>query len=130
MLAAEPINVADFHFQRPIGVLGQPLGSPLVISGVKEDRMGMNPLVVEEIGGVRLAKTVMIEIQGAPLKTGVRYRLEGFEGGIFSGPTQPGAQQVFGYRPFFVVTKVIEARALEARLRTQPDGSIYAAVNQ
>ncbi|CAN5711392.1 hypothetical protein BH09VER1_BH09VER1_44400 [soil metagenome] len=110
---AAPENVSDFSFAKmPVGRLGKPLGTRLVISGEQGGAVMLaNPLTVSEIDGVALASPVAIEIRGGVgIKKGVRYQLEGYEAGEFSGPPSwynDRAQQPFQYHAFFVVTRMI-----------------------
>jgi hypothetical protein len=121
--AADTVGASDLSFGRVtvIGVLGKPLGSRLVLTGRKGERtMSPNTMAVLEVDGRPASADTVIEIRGLPVKAGVRYTLEGYEAGEFAGPAswhQPGAQGIFGYRPFFVVTKVVKEQALEARVR-------------
>jgi hypothetical protein len=120
--AADPIRASELNPHAVIGVLGKPLGSRLVIGGIRGERaMVTNSLALQEIDGARRDGPLIIEIRGVQLRTGVRYKLEGYESGQFAGPPswyQPGAQAIFTYHAFFVVTKVIEERTLEARRRS------------
>lgn len=115
------IHLSDLNplsLSRVVGCLGEPLGTRLTIGGVlAEHAMLPNALQVSETsqGTVPLAQPLAIEIRGQPqLQKGVRYRLEGYEAGEFSGPPDwqsPQVQQPFQFRSFFVVTTVIEPKA-------------------
>jgi hypothetical protein len=66
-------------------------------------------LDVSAIDGRMVKGPFWIEIRGAAIQKGTRYRLEGYESGEFAGsPSWLGGQRVFGFSSFFVVTKVIE----------------------
>ena len=72
-----------------------------------------NPLAVSAIDGRLLTGPFLFEIRGVRLPEGTRYRFEGYESGEFGGiPSwfQPQAQQPFQFKPFFVITKVIETK--------------------
>ncbi|MCX6878343.1 MAG: hypothetical protein NTW21_31695 [Verrucomicrobia bacterium] len=113
-LAGAESNVRDLNPPAKVtGYLGKPLGTRMTIAGVfAEDVMLTNPMAVSEIDGQPLKDNARIEIRGKlQIRKGVRYRLEGYEAGEFSGPPSwlsPAAQQPFQYRSFFVVTKVID----------------------
>jgi len=110
------IPVSDLlQVERVIGVLGKPLGTRTVITGVQTPTLLPNPLAVAQVDGQTLPNGAIIEVRGnVKLREGVRYRLEGYEAGEFTGSPvwlHPNIQQPFQYRPYFVVTRVLEAAA-------------------
>lgn len=112
---AAEVRVENLHPANVIGLLGKPLGTRRVVSGVlAENVLLANPLAVTEVDGSLLKHFTSIEVRGkVQIRKGIRYRLEGYESGEFSGPPDwvaPQAQQPFQFRSFFVVTQVIETR--------------------
>ena len=108
-------NVPNDPAASVTGFLGKPRGSRIIIDGIMVNAMLRNPLAVSAIDGRGLLanRLNLIEIRGVALQKGTRYRFEGYESGEFGGiPSwlQPEAQQPFQFRPFFVVTRVIEAK--------------------
>jgi len=100
------------------GSLGQPLGSRLVVEGVRAERVMMgNPLLISVVDGKALKHPVAIEIHGkVQIEPGKQYRLEGYESGAFdSSPDwtvgEGVPQQPFQFYSFFVVTKVLEPKS-------------------
>ncbi len=107
-------TITDLKNGMPIGALGKPLGTRIVLTGTSPEHpmLMSNPLEVSEIDGKHTASLFHIEIRGdVKIKKGVNYRLEGYEAGEFSGDPMwfnPQIQQPFQYRVFFVVTRIIE----------------------
>ena len=111
------IPVSDLlQVENIIGVLGKPLGTRTVITGVEHPTLLPNPLAVAQVDGHALPNGAIIEVRGnVKLREGVRYRLEGYEAGEFTGSPMwlhPNIQQPFQYRPYFVVTRVLGAAAV------------------
>lgn len=104
-------RVSELRPHNIIGVLGKPLGTRTVISGI--GAVGMNPtLKISEIDGRSITNAVTLAIRGRlDLEKGNHYKFEGYESGGFEGiPTwvAPNAQQGFTFHSFSIVTKVIE----------------------
>lgn len=117
MPATEPSSllVSQLVGARPIGLLGKPLGSRLVVQGAMAQHVMLaNPVSIESADGQPLKERVSIEVSGCDLKPDVGYELEGYESGAFQGEPEwhnPMVQQPFQYRPSFVVTRVIKPAA-------------------
>lgn len=107
-------KVSDILLKPPMGLLGEPLGTRLMVEGEKGmPALLRNHITIDSVDG-DVIDVRAIEVDGADIQEGVRYTLEGYESGGFSGPPRwlaPAVQQPFQYRPRFVVTKVIEAEA-------------------
>ena len=105
------LNVSEFRYQMPIGLLGSRLGSRLVVEAVRSHALMSNPIKVMVVNMTPLREGVVLDSSGIRnLRDGVRYQLEGYETGEFSGYpgwVNPNAQQPFQYRPGFVVTRVL-----------------------
>ncbi len=113
--AVADISVDDLSLaSRVIGRLGQPLGSRLVIEGVRAERLKLqNPLQVTIVNGEALTRAVPIRINHEiEIQEGVIYRFEGYESGAFEGapvwdPKDPLPAMTFQFHSFFVVTKIL-----------------------
>ncbi len=112
--ASDQIYVVDLQTRTVIGRLGKPLGSRTVIVGTQAAKAVMlsNPFDVVEVDGHAVTNIVTIEIRGkVSIQPGTHYKLEGYESGGFESDPEwlnPGIQQPFQFRDFFVVTKVVE----------------------
>jgi hypothetical protein len=107
----EDIKASELTPHQVIGVLGKPLGTRIVISGV--ETVGMAPsLRVTETDGRAITNAVTIVVKGSlKLQKGIHYKLEGYESGAFEGLpgwVAPNAQQFFSFHSFFIVTKILE----------------------
>lgn len=111
---SDQIQVSDLP--TVIGRLGKPLGDRIVIAGVPSSKaiLVANPFDVSEIDGKAAAKLITIELRGrVTLQSGTHYKFEGYESGGFEGdPTwlNSKVQQPFGFRSFFIITKVVEPK--------------------
>jgi hypothetical protein len=109
------VHVSQFLGELPIGLLGKPLGSKVVVEGKRaEEVLNENPLAITSVDGQPLKEIAKLELPHfEQLKPKTRYVLEGYESGSFAGePTWHNSrvQQSFQYRPTFVVTRVIEPK--------------------
>ena len=107
------ITVSQLQQQPPIGLIGKPLGSRVIVEGVVGRAMMANPFSIARVDNKALPQPVLLDIRGIkPLKPGIRYKFEGYETGEFSGVPGWAAsiqdQCIFGYRGLFVVTRTIE----------------------
>ena len=115
------LHVSELIRSRPIGLLGQPLGTRLTVEGEWADVILSNPLRITAVDGHDLQPAMTLDVSDLDLKRGVRYRLEGYETGAWVGPPDwlsPEAQASFQYRASFVVAKVIEQASVQARSKT------------
>ncbi|MDX9973824.1 MAG: hypothetical protein RBU21_12645 [FCB group bacterium] len=118
-----------------IGVLGQPIGSRLVVEGeapASHFKQG-NELAVSTVNGVALPSAVNIEInrRSLPILSGIRYKLEGYETGSFEGAPDwlppPVPQLVFSWRSRFALFRVIEPAGLSLDVLDSEDESVREA---
>ena len=116
---AQPRSITDLQPHAVVGQLGEPLGTRLLVSGIRAEHviLMLSPLLaVSEVNKQKLDHPVAIAINTLDglqfeLKAGTHYVFEGYETGELSGPPEwltPGAQMPFQFRSLFVVTKVIE----------------------
>jgi hypothetical protein len=113
-----------------VGVLGERLGAYLAIEGTRAERgkVGVRTLLVDAIGGKKLAKPVAIWVENLDLPAEQRCVLKGYESGRMIG-TPPavfaaakeqgrevsGSQAVWQWQPYFVALIVVEPEGLVLR---------------
>jgi hypothetical protein len=106
-------TIAQPYVSNVSSILGKPFGTRTIISGILPEKSPMieNPLAISEMDGQPIKVPLIITIHGGvPIKSGERYRFEGYESGEFICPPDwlnSGAQQTFHFRNFFVVTKIL-----------------------
>jgi hypothetical protein len=112
----------------PGGRLGESLGEYLTIEGVRaeEGKVGTQTLIVDTVGGKKLAKPVHIWVANVILPAGKRCVLKGYETGsmigqppaVFEAAKEQGrnvgaAQAEWQWHPHFVVLIPVEPRGLK-----------------
>jgi len=113
--------------RQPGGVLGGQLGEYLTVEGTRGDggKAGTRTLLVDTVGGKRLATPVAIWVDNLDLPAKRRCVLKGYESGGMIG-TPPAvvaaakergkdagvAQAVWQWRPYFVALIVVEPKGL------------------
>jgi hypothetical protein len=107
------VQVAQLIDRPPIGSIGKPLGTRVVVEGHRAEGVLLaNPLAVEKVDGEPLKEKAKLELKHIEqLKPHDRYVLEGYESGSFVGEPDwlnKQVQQTFQYRPSFVVRGVVE----------------------
>jgi hypothetical protein len=115
--------------REPGGVLGARLGEYLTVEGVRAEdgKVGTHTLVVDTVGGRKLARPVPIWAHNLDLPAGKRCVLKGYESGEMIG-TPPAVlaaareqgrtdvgegQAAWQWHPHFVALIVVEPKGLE-----------------
>ena len=117
----EPDKPVSFSTPRKIqvnklqaaGVLGKPLGTRVVITGltVWDNMHGGSMVAVTEVDGQKLTNSVTMQIREVQLRRNTPCKIEGYESGGFSNSPQwvkPWAAVDFRWENFFVATKILE----------------------
>lgn len=108
-------DVYNFGHQLPYGILGKQLGTQIVIEGEYDyEAKSPNMFWVNAIDQIWRGAALPIVVRGVQLHKGIHYKLEGYEAGEFSGdPTWLHSdKQPFQYKNLFVVTRMIEPKAI------------------
>jgi hypothetical protein len=114
-----------------VGILGERLGFYLTIEGTRAERgkVGTRTLLVDTVGGKKLAKPVAIWVENLDLPAEQRCVLKGYESGRMigqppavaaaareQGRKEPdGPQAGWQWQPYFVALIVVEPKGLVLR---------------
>lgn len=115
--------------RQPGGVLGDQLGEYLTVEGVRAEggKVGTRTLLVDKVGGKKLAKPVPVWVHNLELPAKQRCVLKGYESGEMIG-TPPAVlaaakeqgrkdvgegQALWQWRSYFVALIVVEPKGLE-----------------
>ena len=120
------INPSELAGQIPMGSLGYPLGTYLIIEGIRleKGKVGTRTLLVDTINGEKIKQPIPIwieNIKNPGLPVGERCIIRGYESGKMIGlPFEvaekeniPVPQAGWQFQRYFVVTSVVGPKGLE-----------------